>query len=195
MGPSPSSDYLTAAQKDALYRLAKASVRHGLDTGRPLAADPAAFTGNAAAPGACFVTLRLGGALRGCIGSLSPRQPLCQDVADNAFNAAFEDPRFEPVGAEELDALTYHLSVLTPLAPLPFSDEADLLGRLRPGVDGVLLTVGRHRGFFLPSVWEELPAPEEFLMHLKFKAGLDASPLPPGARADICQAVAFGDKE
>jgi AmmeMemoRadiSam system protein A len=121
---------------------------------------------------ASFVTLNLHGELRGCIGHLDAVEPLVQDVADNAFSAAFRDPRFPPLGARELPAVRIHVSILTPSWPIEFSSERDLLAQLRPGVDGLILQDGSARGTFLPSVWESLPEPEQFLAHLKRKAGL-----------------------
>ncbi|RKX47553.1 MAG: AMMECR1 domain-containing protein [Verrucomicrobia bacterium] len=121
---------------------------------------------------ATFVTLELGGRLRGCIGMLEACRPLAEDVAQNARAAAFEDPRFPPVSCKEFELLEIHISVLSPPEELAFSSEADLLAQIRPGVDGLILQEGFRRGTFLPSVWEELPEKEEFLGHLKLKAGL-----------------------
>lgn len=126
------------------------------------------------APGATFVTLTRDGALRGCIGSLEACRPLRNDVEENARAAAFRDPRFPPVGTAEWPLLRVEVSLLTPAEPLPCTDEADALARLRPGFDGIVLSVGRHRATFLPQVWEQLPTPREFLARLKQKAGLPA---------------------
>ncbi len=126
------------------------------------------------APGATFVTLTRDGRLRGCIGSLEAQRPLWQDVCANAVHAALHDPRFPPLTAEEPPATRIEVSLLSPQTPLRFSSEAEALAQLRPGVDGVALEYGRHRGTFLPQVWEQLPTREEFLAHLKRKAGLPA---------------------
>lgn len=123
-------------------------------------------------PAATFVTLTRGGELRGCIGSVSPRRPLLEDVEHNARAAAFQDPRFAPLRPEELDAVRFEVSLLGPLEPLEFTDEADALRQLRPHVDGVVLTWQDHRGLFLPQVWDQLPEPARFLAALKRKAGL-----------------------
>jgi AmmeMemoRadiSam system protein A len=122
--------------------------------------------------GAVFVTLTEGGRLRGCIGSLEAHRALGDDVVHNARAAAFRDPRFPPLGAEELARVRVEVSVLTPATPMSCSDEADALAQLRPGVDGVILECGRHRSTFLPQVWDQLPEPREFLSRLKQKAGL-----------------------
>jgi AmmeMemoRadiSam system protein A len=123
-------------------------------------------------PGATFVTLTINGELRGCIGSLEPYRPLLHDLQQNALAAAFRDPRFPPVSERELDTVRVEVSLLSPVAPLAFKDEADALAQLRPGIDGVILEYGRNRGTFLPQVWEQLSTPREFFRHLKMKAGL-----------------------
>lgn len=121
---------------------------------------------------ATFVTLEIDDQLRGCIGMLEACRPLAEDVAKNACAAAFNDPRFPSLSRAELDSLEIHISILSPPEEMTFSSEADLLAQIRPGVDGLILQEGTHRGTFLPSVWEELPQKEQFLAHLKFKAGL-----------------------
>ena len=130
------------------------------------------------APGASFVTLTSGrapgGALRGCIGSLGARRPLREDVEANAVAAALHDPRFAPLTARELDDTVVEVSVLSAPAALPAADEAELLARLRPGVDGVVLSACGRRATFLPQVWEQLPDPADFLARLRRKAGLPA---------------------
>jgi len=125
--------------------------------------------------GASFVTLtRRNGELRGCIGSLEPRRPLVLDVRENALSAAFHDPRFPPVGAEELDDLHVEISVLSIPQPLSYDGPDDLIAKLRPGVDGVVIESGWRRATFLPQVWEKLPHPRQFLEHLCLKAYLPA---------------------
>lgn len=126
-------------------------------------------------PGAVFVTLTQGGALRGCIGSLEAYRPLADDVAANALAAAFRDPRFPPLTADELPRTRVEVSLLTPPEPLAFKDEADALAKLQPGVDGIIFACGPRRATFLPQVWEQLPDRREFMAHLKQKAGLPAA--------------------
>lgn len=159
-------------QKQILLDLAKRSILHGLKTGRPLKIDPAEFSPELLEPRATFVTLHKNGELRGCIGMLKAERPLAEDIAENAFAAAFRDYRFPPLTADEFEHLEIHLSLLTPPEPITFSSEEDLLVQLRPGVDGVIIEDGRRRGTFLPSVWELLPDAKDFLRHLKQKAGL-----------------------
>jgi AmmeMemoRadiSam system protein A len=123
-------------------------------------------------PGATFVTLKIEGELRGCIGSLEARRPVGEDVARNARGAAYRDPRFPPVSAGEVPRLQVEVSLLSAREPLAVSDERDALAKLRPGIDGLLLEYGDLCSTFLPQVWESLPEPAEFLGELKRKAGL-----------------------
>ena len=99
-------------------------------------------------------------------------RPLVVDVAENAYSSAFRDHRFPPLTAEELEGLTISISILTPREPVPHSSEQDLLQKIRPGIDGVILQDGHYQGTFLPVMWEQLPDPVEFLTHLKIKAGM-----------------------
>lgn len=122
--------------------------------------------------GATFVTLTQHGDLRGCIGSLEAWRPLVLDVQENAIAAAFRDPRFAPLTADELPITRIEVSLLTPAEPIFFTSEADALAQLLPNVDGVIFTAGQHRSTFLPQVWEQLPGPATFMAHLKQKAGL-----------------------
>ena len=123
-------------------------------------------------PAATFVTLHRLGQLRGCMGTLEPRRPLGEDVAENARQAAFHDPRFPPLARSEFTDLRVEVSLLSALEPLPFNSQAHLLTLLRPEEDGLVLEWQGLRGAFLPQVWEQLPEPEDFLAHLKRKAGL-----------------------
>lgn len=167
--PSPSLD---PTARSRLLEIARASIRHGLDHGRPLPVRAAEFSEPLQARRASFVTLERNGSLRGCIGHLEAVAPLVEDVAENAFAAAFRDPRFPPLRAAEMADLELHVSVLTPAVPLVFGSEQELLAQLRPGIDGLILQEGSARGTFLPSVWESLPEPAQFLAQLKRKAGL-----------------------
>jgi len=132
--------------------------------------------------GASFVTLKIDGELRGCIGSLEAYRPLVEDVRGNALAAAFHDPRFPRLGAKELPRVRIEVSRLSELESMRSNDEADLLRRLRPGIDGLVLEHDGHRGTFLPAVWRQLPRPDEFLRQLKRKAGLP----PEFWAADVC---------
>ena len=122
--------------------------------------------------GACFVTLRQDGRLRGCIGTLKAHRTLLDDVKANARSAAFRDPRFPPLARGELDSTRVEISLLSPLGAIVFENEAHALVQLRPGVDGVVFEYGYHQSTFLPQVWDDLPDAAEFLATLKQKAGL-----------------------
>jgi AmmeMemoRadiSam system protein A len=169
--PEP-SDSLSRTARRTLLERAEASIRHGLVAGQPSTIDPFAYPAELQARRASFVTLNRNGNLRGCIGHLEAIQSLVQDVVENAFAAAFRDPRFPPLSEAEMTDLEIHISVLTPATPLEFSSEQDLVRRIRPGTDGLILEEGTRRGTFLPSVWESLPDPLSFLQQLKLKAGL-----------------------
>ena len=183
---------LDKSQEILLLDIAEASIRHGLDYGRPLSVSPGDYQDSLRAPGACFVTLNRSGQLRGCIGSLSAHRPLVEDVADNAYAAAFSDPRFPPLREEELEGLDIHISILTPAEPMRFDSEADLLRQLQPGVDGLIMEEGFRRGTFLPSVWEQLPSPDLFLTHLKQKAGLPTNYWSDTLRVSRYTTISFG---
>jgi AmmeMemoRadiSam system protein A len=163
---------LNKENRQRLLELAKSSIRHGLKTGRVLKIDLDDYPKELTERRATFVTLEISHQLRGCIGMLEAVRPLAEDIAENAYSAAFKDPRFPPLEADELDNLDIHLSILTPAEPVSFSSEQDLISQLQPGIDGLILEEGRRRGTFLPSVWESLPKSEDFLRHLKQKAGL-----------------------
>jgi AmmeMemoRadiSam system protein A len=134
------------------------------------------------APGACFVTLKKEGELRGCIGSLEAHRSLGQDVVENAKSAAHRDPRFAPLRRNELDVVRFEVSLLSPMERLEAQTEQEALEKLRPGVDGVLLQWGTYRGVFIPKMWGMLPTPEEFLAMLRRKAGLPAKEWRSGTR-------------
>lgn len=163
---------LNNAYRQLLLDVARNSIRHGLQNGRPLIVNLADYPAELTELRATFVTLEINHQLRGCIGMLEAIRPLVEDIAENAFLAAFKDRRFPLLEARELDELDIHLSILTPAEPISFNSEQDLLGQLQPGIDGLILQEGNRRGTFLPSVWEALPEPEQFLQHLKYKAGL-----------------------
>ena len=119
-----------------------------------------------------FVTLKIQGQLRGCIGNLTSTESVLDGVKRNAVNAAFHDPRFPPLSAAELDRTEIEVSILTEPLPLEYRDSRDLMRKLRVNVDGVIIRKGHISATFLPQVWEQLPRPEKFLAHLCIKAGL-----------------------
>ena len=122
-----------------------------------------------------FVTLTIDGGLRGCIGNIVPQESLLDGVKANAINAAFRDPRFEPLSEKEWEKVKIEISILTDPKPLDYSNGRDLLEKMKPGSDGVILKKGYNQATFLPQVWEQLPEKKEFLTHLCLKAGLDGN--------------------
>ena len=177
MAPTSSAERLHPAARRRLLELARLAVAHAAETGALHRPDVEREEPLLREPGATFVTLRIRGAaaptnLRGCIGSLLPSRPLAVDVAVNGAAAALHDPRFSPVRAEEVATLEVSVSVLSAFARVRAGSERELLGALRPGIDGLLIREGGRRAVFLPQVWEQLPAPSDFLDALRHKAGL-----------------------
>ncbi|HZJ39836.1 MAG TPA: AmmeMemoRadiSam system protein A [Demequina sp.] len=165
---------------EILIPLARAAIRSALGEDPTYPSDEPAWL---LAPGASFVTLTEGRALRGCIGSLEARMPLGDDVQANAVAAAVRDPRFPPMDPREIDQVAVEVSVLSPPSPLDVTGFSEAYEALRPGIDGVILEVGmRHRATFLPQVWDELPNPADFLRHLWLKAGVEAGVWHAGTR-------------
>ena len=125
------------------------------------------------APGATFVTItRPDGTVRGCTGSVEARRPLWQDVRANAVAAAFLDPRSEPLRKRELHADEIEVALLSPLERMTFDSEEDAIAKLRPGIDGLVLSWGPIRSVVLPQAWERIPDPRDFLAYLKMRARL-----------------------
>lgn len=174
---------LSEGEAETLLAVARASIAHGLACGRPLDVGLEGHPPALRLASASFVTLQLAGTLRGCVGELEPRRPLAVSVACNAFAAAFRDPRFGPLRADEASRLELHVSVLSALEPLAAASEQELLAALRPGADGLVLDDGRRRATFLPAVWRTLAEPREFVRALGRKAGLPAEGWPPELRA------------
>ncbi len=171
MGPMLSTD-LTVEDQQTLRRIARESINYALEHGESMSFRAESLAPVLTAPGACFVTLTINGVLRGCIGSLEAVQPLAEDVAENAYAAAFRDPRFNPLSKVEWASCELEISVLTPPEDFPVESEDDLVKRLIPGEHGVVLRWKNRRATYLPSVWEMLPEPVRFVRELKRKAGL-----------------------
>ena len=162
---------LSDADRSTLLRLARQTIQLTAAGERLPRLGLADYSDDLQRDGASFVTLTLGGQLRGCIGALEAYQPLVLDVQEHAAAAASEDYRFRPVRPEEVPLLTVEISRLTPTQALLYEDGRDLVNQLRPGLDGVLLKDGGRRATFLPQVWEKLPEPQDFLSHLCVKMG------------------------
>lgn len=165
-------EILTQLERSMLLKLARQSIEHVV---RGQALPPlhlAAMTAPMQAPGASFVTLTLAGELRGCVGALEPYQPLAEDVREHAIAAAREDYRFPQVRESELQDIHLEISRLTMPEPLEYTTPEDLLNKLQPGLDGVIIKDGWKRATFLPQVWEKVSGKEEFLDHLCYKMGV-----------------------
>lgn len=182
MNTVPEPEPLAEDHRAELLRLARRSIAHRLEENRAFLPRPGDYHPALRRQRASFVTLHLAGSLRGCIGSLQAERTLVEDVARNAQAAAFEDPRFSPLVAEEFEHLEYHISVLSPPRPLAVASREELLEHLRPRIDGLVIEEGHRRATFLPSVWEQLPEPEQFVSHLRLKAGLSAAGWNSGTR-------------
>ena len=169
--PTQVMDCLEASERTLLLKFARQALEDGV-CGRPIT--PLYLNELPARlrqPGVSFVTLTSHGELRGCIGALEASQPLAEDVRQHAVAAALEDYRFPPVHPEELPFIKIEISRLTTPKPLEYRDSDDLLRKLRPGVDGVVLMDGMRRATFLPQVWEKVPEAEIFLGMLCRKMG------------------------
>jgi AmmeMemoRadiSam system protein A len=167
-------DPLSNEEKQMLLSLARSALEAGVRGAARPQPDLDAMPPRLGADGASFVTLTIHGELRGCIGALEASQPLATDVCEHAVAAALEDPRFPPVRPDELARIDVEVSRLTAPYELQYRDPDELLQKLRPGVDGVILRDGGRRATFLPQVWEKLPDKSEFLDNLCAKMG--ASP-------------------
>lgn len=165
------SNPLTPDEKQTLLRLARQALELGVRGEKLPPLDWGTLSPTLRADGASFVTLTVNGDLRGCIGALEAYQPLVEDVREHAIAAALNDYRFRPVQVAELNGIHLEVSRLTAPVPLDYKSPEDLLAKLRPGVDGVLLRDGDRRATFLPQVWEKLPSPEDFLDNLCHKMG------------------------
>lgn len=163
------SNLLTRQQGLVLLELARKTLQYKMGEGRaPTSPDDSALSVQAAT----FVTLKIAGQLRGCIGNLEPVGPLWQGIRDNAINAAFNDCRFSSLTPKELPAVHLEISILSRPQPLAYCGPEELPVKLHPGIDGVILRDSRRSATFLPQVWQQLPTPEQFLEHLCLKAGL-----------------------
>ncbi len=164
-------DQLTNDEKKLLLKLARQAIKSSVGGTEVVAFDLTKMPKRLQEKGATFVTLTIHGGLRGCIGALEAYLPLAEDVREHAIAAASQDYRFQPVRPDELSKIKIEISRLTTPVDVEYSDAADLLNRLRPGIDGVILQDGAHRATFLPQVWEKLPDAAVFLSYLCNKMG------------------------
>ncbi len=180
------------ANREMLLTVARKSIGHGLAKRRRAHVKLGTFDREIECIRASFVTLKEKGKLRGCIGSMMAHRPLVEDVVWNAYSAAFEDPRFQPISRDQFLRMDLSISILGAPHDFPVADEADLLNRLRPEVDGLILQSGKKRALFLPHVWEQLRKPARFVQHLKMKAGIGADAWPDDMKVQRFSSETFG---
>ena len=140
-------------------------------------------------PGACFVTLNLNNELRGCIGSLEVYGMLIDDIIENAYNAAFLDPRFLELTQEEYEKIDLEISILTPATKVEYIDKEDLKSKIKIGSHGVVLEKEDARSTFLPQVWEQYPSFEEFFEKLLIKGSFDNDSIEKGMDVSIYEVI------
>jgi len=167
------TDPLTDGEKQILLHYAREAVSYAVRGKKLPSLDDNLLTPRLRESGASFVTLTIKDNLRGCIGALEAYQPLAEDVREHAVAAALDDPRFPPVKENELNKIKLEVSRLTVPHLLEYSSSEDLLAKLRPHVDGVVLKDEYRRATFLPQVWEKIPSPADFLDHLCAKMGAE----------------------
>ncbi len=180
-------------QRQQLLQLARDSIRNGLKLGRALPVRINEYETDLQKIRACFVTLLKDDQLRGCIGSLEAGRPLVEDVSENAYSAAFRDPRFNSLQPGEFDQISISLSILSPATDMMFNSEQDLIEQIQPNVDGLILQEGSRCGTFLPSVWKQLPDPKQFLQQLKRKAGFSTDYWSDSVRISRYQTESFDE--
>ena len=165
--PNSKNHFIEKYYKKYIFNIVRESILHAINEEE--------FVPNNIPPalleyGASFVTIKIDGKLRGCVGSIYPTKPLILDLIDNAKNAGFSDSRFIPLTIDELENIEISVSILSMLENISFKDEKDLLSKIHPY--GVIISEHEKRAVYLPSVWEQLPDREIFLNSLKEKAGL-----------------------
>lgn len=166
---------LTKDEKRTLLQMARAALESAANHRKLVPIDLSSLPERLRAPGASFVTLTKLGKLRGCIGTLSARSPLAEDVRQHAVDAALYDHRFYPVQPDEIQSINIEVSVLSEPQAIPTLDPTLIPKLLRPGVDGVVILCGDRRATFLPQVWEKIPTPEQFLSMLCEKASIPSN--------------------
>jgi AmmeMemoRadiSam system protein B/AmmeMemoRadiSam system protein A len=166
---------LTSSQRQQLLHLARSMILHGLDGGGEYNIALKNYAACLHEERGSFVTINRNGQLRGCMGNLSATRALVLDVVHNANAAAFKDPRFQPLQMQEYADIELHISVLSAASLLEVASRDELVEKLKPGIDGLILQQDNQRATYLPSVWEKIPQPQQFVSELRKKAGLDAA--------------------
>lgn len=182
------------AEQELLTRLAREAIQAAVEARATPEVSPDTLSPTLLVPAASFVTLRLLGKLRGCVGNLVAREPVYLSAMHNAAGAALRDTRFDPVTLDEVARVGIHISLLSPLIPVQFDSIDQLLDYLQPGRDGVVLKQGGQTATYLPQVWEQLATEEAFLDSLSRKAGLAPDAWrQPGAEVKVFRVFDFED--
>lgn len=178
-----------------LLKLARGAIEAALGGSRAQPSPTGAEAARLAQPGACFVSLKQGEELRGCIGNLQASPRLDEAVRHNAVAAALRDPRFSPLRRDELARTRLEISLMSPMERIPAGTREELLRHLRPGVDGLVLSAGTHSAVFIPAVWEQLPDAQAFVDHLLAKGRFPRGRWPEGMQAERFTAEHFVEGE
>jgi AmmeMemoRadiSam system protein A len=187
---------MTKQDQKQLLELARKAIFNYLKTGKVIKEEPKQYSEELAEKRGTFVTLTIDGGLRGCIGHIEPVLPVYADIIDNAISAAFRDPRFDELSEDEYEKIQIEISILTKPRKLEYSDSDDLIKKLNPGKDGVIIRKGGNSATFLPQVWEQIKSPEDFLSHLCAKAGLSPYEWKNGdLKVEIYHVESFDEKE
>ena len=193
---TPAKETFSTAERRQLIGFARQALRSAVTRGPIVEPNLAALPPKFLTPSGCFVTLTKHGQLRGCIGHIIPQEALHKAISDNAQSAALHDGRFTPVQPEELDQLEIEISVLTVPEPLPFNSPDDLLNKLQPYRDGVVLRLGEAGATYLPQVWAQIPDKVHFLDSLAQKAGRAATDWrKPDTKVFIYHVESFSESE
>jgi len=186
---------LNQSDKTCLLEQAKTSIQFGLSNSHAPTITLKSISPILQQHYASFVTLHLNGSLRGCIGALTASQALIADVNEQAFAAAFRDSRFAAVTTAECNNIHISISVLGKASAIHFSSEKNLLEKIQPNIDGLIFEAGIKRSTFLPSVWQSLPKPYDFLQQLKLKAGLDKNDWSDDIKVSRYQTLSFSEND
>jgi AmmeMemoRadiSam system protein A len=172
-GQMADTQKLTDQEGKYLLELARKTIELELFKDKSLAQGDEFYSPKFSEKRGTFVTITINDNLRGCIGHIIPQETLLEGIKENAINAAFKDPRFPPLSKREWEHIKVEISILTDPRILSYVDADDLLKKIRPNVDGVIIRKGYYQATFLPQVWEQLPDKKEFFTHLCLKAGMD----------------------
>lgn len=163
------SEKLNDGEKQTLLKVARESIEFLIQEKTLAKLNLQSFPLTLQEQGASFVTLTIQNKLRGCMGALEAYQPLVEDVREHAIAAAFEDPRFRPVEKSELNRIRIEVSRLGAPQALSYDSGEDLIKKINPHIDGVIVKYGERKATFLPQVWEKISDPKEFMNQLCYK--------------------------